>query len=129
MTHHKKPLELGHSTIDNHHKELFHLTSTLDNAIRNQDDQKLDDIIDFLEHYVMDHFQEEEDLMKTNQFEGYQYHKDQHDVFRALVAEIRESYKEGTYKTHVIFKVRQFADKLVYHILNVDVRLSEIIEE
>ena len=64
-------LEIGHQSIDHHHEEVFELTSMLDYAIENNDREKLNEIIQYLEHYVEDHFDEEESLMQKHNFDGY----------------------------------------------------------
>ncbi|NBV41868.1 hypothetical protein EBR96_03765 [bacterium] len=119
--------EVGDPDIDNHHQELFHLTSLLDTAIREQSVDKLDQIILFLEDYVVRHFQEEEDLMKSHDYAHYSDHHDEHEVFRVHVSELRRLYKEGPSKAHLIFAIRKLLDKLVHHIRTVDIGISAIV--
>ena len=59
-----KELKVGHHSIDSHHEELFQLTSMLDACIHNHSEDTLRSIITYLEHYVAEHFKEEEDLPK-----------------------------------------------------------------
>ncbi len=120
-------LETGDPDIDNHHQELFQLTAMLDDAIRSQSVEKLDSIISFLEHYVIEHFCEEETLMETHRYAFYDHHKAEHEVFKAHVSELRKIYLEGISLTHVIFAIRKILDKLVYHIRTVDIGIVGIV--
>ena len=114
----------GKQEIDSHHRELFQIASLLDQAIRSQDEAKTLKIITFLEHYVVDHFKEEEEEMKKHQFKGLILHEIEHNKFRNQIIDIRKLYDTGTYKAHVLFKIRQFMDMLITHILTVDVQLK-----
>ncbi|MBD98195.1 MAG: hemerythrin family protein [Candidatus Marinamargulisbacteria bacterium] len=115
-----------HHDIENHHDELFYLTSRLDHALSSaspQDD--LQAIIEFLEHYVWDHFALEEQLMKASDFDGYGEHYAQHNHFRALVLQLRPLFDRHAY-THVSFRIRQITDQLMIHIQTIDVKLKQL---
>jgi len=122
-----KNLETGDSHVDLQHQELFQLVTSLDIAIRDQDMGKIEDIIIFLEHYVVDHFDAEEGIMKNAQFEGYDYHKAEHDMFEDMVHEMRRLFDTTPSRTHLIFAIRKFIDRLVIHIRTVDIRIADIV--
>ncbi len=98
----------------------------LDQAIRSSNLYQIEAIILFLEDYVVTHFQEEEDLMKAHHYKGYKDHKQDHEVFKARVAQLRETYDQGISKAHLIFGIRIFIDQLVDHIKTVDVGIASI---
>ena len=122
-----KKLETGDSHVDLQHQELFQLVTSLDIAIRDQDMGKIEDIIVFLEHYVVDHFDAEEGIMKNAQFDGYDYHKAEHDMFEDMVHDMRRMFDTSPAKTHLIFAIRKFIDRLVIHIRTVDIRIADIV--
>jgi hemerythrin len=122
-----KNLETGDSHVDLQHQELFQLVTSLDIAIRDQDMGKIEDIIVFLEHYVVDHFDAEEGIMKNAQFDGYDYHKAEHDMFEDMVYDMRRMFDTSPAKTHLIFAIRKFIDRLVIHIRTVDIRIADIV--
>lgn len=120
-------LETGDSHVDLQHQELFQLVSGLDQAIRSQDLNQLEEIIVFLEHYVVDHFDAEESLMQRAQFDGYAHHKCEHDMFEAKVRALRHMFDTNPSRTHLIFLIRQFIDRLVIHIRTVDIHIADIV--
>ncbi len=120
-------LETGDSHVDLQHQELFQLVTSLDTAIRDQDMKQIEDIILFLEHYVVDHFGAEEGIMKDANFEGYDYHKAEHEMFEEMVLDMRRLFDSSPSRTHLIFSIRKFIDRLVIHIRTVDIRIADIV--
>ena len=118
--------EVGNHEIDHHHKELFQLTSLLDLAIQTNDATYLDKIISFLEHYVVDHFQEEETLMKKHNFKGLDFHQQEHQQFRENVNTLRKHFDQMVSKTHIIFSIRRVMDDLICHIISVDSQIKSL---
>ena len=116
----------GHHEIDHHHEELFFLDQSLDRAIRSCRRSEINDIIVFLEHYVNDHFKEEEVLMETHQYGEQDYHTQEHQKFRRVVTQLREQYDQHQSTTHIIFSIRKILDQLTHHIRTVDTGLGSI---
>ena len=117
---------VDHPEIDDHHKELFQLTRMLDEIVITQlSDAKLHVMILFLEHYVADHFEEEETLMKDANFIGLAHHQEEHSYFRARVGLLRPLFEKKAF-AHAIFELRKIIDKLTVHIQTVDVKLKAI---
>lgn len=125
----RKELETGVHHIDDHHRELFALDTMLDKAVRHADVKAVEEIIHFLEHYVVEHFAEEEELMKSHNFHGYEHHRGEHSIFQMKVAEIRHIFDHDPSVAHSIFAIRQFIDKLVYHIKTVDIKIATIVNK
>ena len=113
-----------HNLIHHHHEELFFLTKTLDMALHDPKTH-LDHIIQFLEQYVITHFDAEEALMQQHQFSGYDYHYNQHQGFKRTVATLRPLYDQNAY-THLMFCIRKLTDKLIVHIHTVDRQLLDL---
>jgi hemerythrin len=128
MTWHEQFL-VGHPDIDNHHEELFQLVSSLDLAIQKGEEEPIDTIISFLEHYVIEHFQEEEALMQSHNFSGFAYHKAAHEKFKHLVDDLREQFINNKPLTHIIFSIRRLIDTLVIHIQTIDIEIAPLVKK
>ena len=90
--------------------------------------EKMNHLIVFLEHYVKEHFDEEETIMKKAHYPGYHQHKLEHEYFSAFVENLRTLFDEH-HHTQIIFQTRLLIDKLVRHIQNEDVGIKGIIHE
>tara|TARA_B100000700_G_C14795362_1_gene737950 strand:+ start:14 stop:421 length:408 start_codon:yes stop_codon:yes gene_type:complete len=122
-------ISVGDDQIDNHHKELFFLTSTLDQACKDQKRSQLISIIEFLETYVMEHFSEEETLMKKMNYPHHQHHQDEHEVLRNQVNKIRTQYTQKTPFNELALSIRQLSDQIITHIYTIDSQMAPYIEE
>ena len=118
--------QIGETTIDDHHQEVFQMVSVLDEVVLSQDDQKLETFISFLESDVMHHFEEEEALMEKDGYTAKLFHQTEHEIFRARVQQLRDLFDKGEPRAHIIFMARQFIDRLVNHIVEVDSGLGEV---
>lgn len=121
-----KELETGNTTIDEHHQELFRVISLLDKAIKEHNENRVEEVIEFLEHYVRDHFKEEETLMQKSNFEFYQEHKDEHEFFVKEVLKIRSEFNNQNPIAHSILNIRRFIDRLVLHIRTIDIKMAHL---
>ena len=101
----------------------------MDQVVETRRRVSIDELISFFEHYVEDHFKEEETLMKSNQFDGYEYHKAEHEIFKVRVEALRKYYDQGTPNAHLIFTIRQFIDRLIDHIVTVDIQMAGLKHE
>ena len=127
MANWNKALLLGDHSLDEHHQELFALETLLEKAMCSHQMSDLEGIILFLEHYVSDHFQQEETLMQSHQFDGYDAHKEDHDHFTRCVDEIRFHFDAKQPLTHLIFKIRRLLDQLMAHIQHVDIKIAPLV--
>ncbi len=113
-------LQTGHSKIDTQHQELFQLVAMLDRALTGNVREEIEKIVVFLEQYVEEHFLEEETVMLSKQYQGYDRHKEDHDIFKARVFSLRNDLDFGIPDMKLFFAIRMFIDKLVYHIKTID---------
>ncbi len=125
----KNKIVLGHKSIDHHHDEVFELDQKLDLAISENDPQYLESIIDFLSHYVKDHFQEEETLMAKENFDRLSIHQNEHAYFKRRFNEINQLHKQKCHTTHIVFQIRSFLDTLIQHIIEEDALMAHLINE
>ena len=118
--------EIGISSLDHHHKDVFEMIQKLDHAIQQNTRQGFEPIIEFLEHHCIDHFDEEEALMKKHHFKHLAEHQKEHALFRHKVKSIRKMYNENIHSTHVAYSIRLLIDKLITHIQVIDVKMKGI---
>eukprot|EP01047_Picozoa_sp_COSAG01_P013497 COSAG01_NODE_636_length_14635_cov_18.612617_9_plen_134_part_00 len=129
MTAKNSAPRIGHEPIDNQHDELYDLITKLDLALETHSIALIEDLICFLEHYVQDHFHEEETLMQVQNYEGYAYHKDEHEIFVTKVSILRKRFDRQEPITHLVFSIREIIDDLIEHIQIIDTQIPIIKED
>ncbi|MEW6350334.1 MAG: hemerythrin family protein [Thermodesulfobacteriota bacterium] len=83
-------LELGNELIDTQHKELFSRLEKLAQAVlADRGGSEIPGLVEFLATYVQTHLRDEERLMLTHNYPGYEKQKAAHAVFSSDV----ESWK------------------------------------
>ena len=118
--------EIGISSLDDHHHEVFEMVQKLDHAIAKNTRIGFEPIIEFLEHHCLDHFEEEEEVMKQHNFKYLSEHQKEHAVFKHKIKSIRKMYNENIHTTHVAYSIRLLIDKLITHIQTIDVKMKDI---
>lgn len=123
-------LAVGDDLIDEQHQELIRQINQLIEALeQGKGEQTVNEIISFLENYVVDHFGMEEKRMLKTAYPGYDKHKKQHtkfiDTFLALKDEIK---REGA-GPHTAIKINEIiVDWLIQHITKVDKALGKYLK-
>ena len=83
-------LSVGVGEIDNQHKELFDGINNLDSAMkRGTAKEEVIRLIEYLDKYVVIHFEAEEKYMINYNYAGYALHKTKHDWFKKEFSDIR----------------------------------------
>lgn len=116
----------GHPHIDQHHQELFHLTTMLDQALLLHSRDQIRDIVQFLEDYTQYHFLEEESLMKAVSHPGYPRHKHEHELFKDMTQQVRILFHSNSPLAHCVFCLRKLIDRMMVHIQTVDIEIASI---
>src|SRR5471030_2167708 len=83
-------LSTGIMSIDNQHQELFNRINQLVASMK-EGKGKLDVIktLDFLEEYVIKHFNEEEEIRKKNKYRQFDIQHKQHEEFKKELRQLR----------------------------------------
>jgi len=124
-------LDIGIDSIDNQHKELFNrldqLLTSLDGAKSNDEVIKT---LDFLEEYVVKHFNEEEEIQIKTNYPLHNIQHTQHEEFKNDLKEFRNTFEtQGT----SIELATNLHEKLVTwfkeHIMNLDKDLGDYLNE
>jgi hemerythrin len=92
-----KKLETGIDLIDSQHKELFTRIYKLELAILTRKEYaELERLIEYLESYVSEHFQAEEDIMKRINYPDLIAHQEEHKKFTSFYNNLKkESLSKG----------------------------------
>ena len=83
----KEKYKVGAELIDTQHKELFKRVSDFIQAVQAQGpwESKLDHVketMEFMQHYVIVHFDDEEDFQKEIGYPGLEEHREIHSRFK-----------------------------------------------
>jgi len=111
-------MKVGVKKIDDQHKELFEYTNALMNAIRERKDQnEVEKVISFLNDYVINHFREEEEIMREYNYPFLSFQKEQHKKFIKYFKEVKDELKEiRKSRTYLRFRIQLLVvDWLVNH--------------
>ncbi len=119
-----KELETGIDEIDDQHMELFRRIDKLELALYSgMGTAELNSLIQYLESYISEHFETEEDLIYRISYPGqlFQKHHQQHNEFRSLFKDIFSDFQERGADKYLAIevdkKMRQWWEN---HILKLD---------
>ncbi len=120
----KDSYEVGISTIDLQHQNLFNVINAFYQGIEKKSNREaMLSLINELKKYSQYHFDSEEALMKQFDFIGYASHKKEHEKFVNMIDEFEERYKNG----HMVLSLEVTAflqDWVQSHILKKDQEYS-----
>lgn len=92
--------ELGHKTIDKHHRHLVELMNKFYVwFLEKRPHAELQTVLDNILEYTSYHFSFEEDLMQKCDFKELEKHKKQHEKLAALVMEFQWEFNERRIET------------------------------
>jgi len=125
-----KDYELGNNMVDTQHKKLFELVDTIGKACaEDKDTQILNETLDFLLNYTVQHFADEEALQLQCDYPDYEYHKKLHEEFEKTVLEKVAEYREtGSTKQLSNTVTKVIVRWLVNHILREDKKIAQYIK-
>lgn len=116
----KDTYELGVSLIDAQHKELFRRVEAFLQVLRSKDTweekiPKINETLEFMKGYVVEHFRDEEEYQKSINFPGYEDHKQVHIDMVDYVLEVSKQYEESENNEYLM---QQFGGKLLAWLIN-----------
>jgi hemerythrin len=119
-------IAIGVEVVDVQHKALFETLNSLVEAIdNNSGDKEVEGILDFLDGYVLEHFEMEENMMKEVSCPEMDKHIAQHHIFRKSLAEIKQAYRsEGATNELLLMLKSNLCNWLFSHIMMVDRRMG-----
>lgn len=124
-------LDIGIDSIDNQHKELFDCLEKLLTAI--EDGKSNDEVIktlDFLEEYVIKHFNEEEEIQNKTNYPLFDIQLIQHEAFKNDLKEFRRVFETHGASTLLALNIQEsLVNWLKNHIMNLDKDLGDFLIE
>ena len=123
--------DVGDKKIDSQHLELFNNSLQLLNAINSGvGATEIDNIITFLDNYVIHHFETEEKYLLDNKYPFFDHQKGQHlnfiKSFELLKSEIKSNIKS---KTFLMFRIQTLLiDWVVNHTIKEDKHYGKYIK-
>ncbi|MBV7275467.1 hemerythrin family protein [Clostridiaceae bacterium UIB06] len=105
-------LATGVSDIDNQHKELFNRMNNLLITMR-EGNGKNEAIktLNFLEEYVIKHFNEEEELQRKNNYPKYTVQHSEHEQFKNELQELRNVFETTGVSAIFVINMQQKMSK------------------
>ena len=119
--------KLGNEQVDAQHKRLFELVSDLvSSCISGTDTDHLQETLDFLVGYTVQHFHDEEALQIQFHYPEYERHKQLHEDFKVTVGELVQKFAQNASSAELSSNVNKIVVKwLVNHILKEDKRIGK----
>jgi len=124
-------LAVGHAEIDAQHRSIFdRFADFLDGCSEGMDKSRLLELFDFLDTYVSEHFQAEQDMMERLGYPGREVHLEEHRRFVARLEELKTALeKEGVTVRVLIRTNKALIYWLTEHIREVDTGLAEFLRQ
>src|SRR5690625_4931777 len=111
----KEHYRVGSELIDYQHQELFKRVSNFIQVVQGDSpwEERLDEIestLDFMQHYVIIHFADEEELQKEIGYPGLEKHKAIHEAFKAEIQKFADVVAQEGFDEE---KVQEFGAKVM----------------
>jgi len=119
-------LETGYLRVDNQHRELVEaLNNIIDASKRGKGSQEILKTVAFLTDYTVMHFSTEEMLMEQFKYPEFQFHKNEHDLFKDIVAKLNKKLEhEGPTEELIDYITKLIGKWLMHHIKEVDFQMA-----
>jgi hemerythrin len=124
-------LSIGHSLIDEQHRELLKNNNTLiETVLQGKQVAEIEKVISFLNDYVVNHYQTEEELMQQHEYPFFKIHKQQHERFVHYFVELKEEIsKFKKNRLYLLFRIKIFiVDWLVNHLTKEDMHFGQFLK-
>ncbi len=116
-------------TIDDQHKKLIDMINEFYESIKSKtNNESILELLIKMKEYTVFHFNTEEAYFKQFNFEGFEYHKKEHDVFIEKVIDVERRFNDGTLV--LSFELTNFLkDWLKEHIMGTDMQYVDFLLE
>ena len=124
-------LDIGIESIDNQHKELINrLDQLLTSVEEGKGHNEVIETLDFLEKYVVKHFNDEEEIQKKINYPLFDIQHNQHEEFKNELKEFRKIFEvEGSTVALALDILEKLLDWFKNHIINLDKDLGDYLIE
>lgn len=119
-------LETGNAKIDLQHKELIlAINSLLEACSKGQGRKEVENTLNFLNNYIIRHFNDEEVLQKMSGYPDIVNHKKYHETFKKTVADIATEFHTSGATIPLVAKANtSIGAWLINHIKKEDVKVA-----
>ncbi len=120
-------LSIGIGIIDDQHKKLVERIASFIDAVDIEDMQTIEETINYLVGYAIQHFGAEELIMIRNGYKDFKNHRDEHSYFIKMVYDIHIDLSSGNIQLE---QIQSFSEELVLWIVHhIKVSDRQIAEE
>jgi len=122
---------VGVDKIDNQHKELFDRINKLVTAMKSgKGKDEVINTLDFLEEYVIKHFNDEEELQKQSNYPKYEIQHREHEEFKKGLKDLRKVFETTGISVVFVINVQQrISTWCRKHIIELDKDLGDFLIE
>jgi len=113
-------LSVGFAAIDRQHEELLRRFNRLQAACRNRKGkEEVRELFNFLDHYVMEHFTDEERLMLTHHYPNIMTHQQEHLELITKLRKLKRQMHDYDISATLVIEITQTLFQwIVDHIQN-----------
>lgn len=118
---------IGIEELDYEHRDLINQLNELHEELAHQDEkEKIEECLREIHVRVMSHFALEEHFMLENNFKNYTAHKEEHDDFLAVIADLIDRFLTDPELSYGDELEEQLQHWIVNHILTSDQELASV---
>lgn len=127
----REEFSFGIEKIDNQHKEFLRRLNDFLAALKGgKGKEEILRVFEFLEGYVVFHFEDEENFMKEMGFSDVEKHVKVHKEFREKVSGLKETLeKEGPSLSFILKISKELTDWYINHIGKMDKKYAQAFKE
>jgi hemerythrin len=125
----REEFSIGDPKIDAQHQQLLEQMRRLSDRVSSGTHQEVSEVLDFLGHYVVDHFRDEERLMQESHYPFLQQHVHEHHTFHVYYLKLRTEIENGNSDpTYICFRIQLLlVDWLINHTTKTDRHLGSFL--
>ncbi|MCK8815779.1 bacteriohemerythrin [Natroniella sulfidigena] len=122
--------EIGIEKVDEQHRGIFEKANYLLEVYKKQQSgEEIGEVLDFLQEYIEQHFNDEEEIQRSYGYPEYEEHKKLHDAFKSTVGEVITEYKQSNNITSLMKLNKMAIGWLLEHIKKEDQKLAQYIKK
>ena len=122
----REEFSIGVAEIDAQHRQLLEQMRRLSDRVRSGSHGEVNEVLDFLGRYVVNHFRDEEHLMRDSHYPFLEQHVHEHRTFQTYCLKLREEIENGNSDpTYINFRIQLLlVDWLINHTTKTDRHLG-----
>lgn len=125
----REEFSIGVAEIDAQHRQLLEQMRRLSDRVRSGSHVEVNEVLDFLGRYVVNHFRDEERLMRDSHYPFLEQHVHEHRTFQTYYLKLREEIENGNSDpTYINFRIQLLlVDWLINHTTKTDRHLGSFL--